>query len=107
NGDDSGSIAVVDRNGKKKTLTADYTSAQGLAWTTDGESVWFTAAKSGSSRALYAVSLAGRLRPLFAAPGALTLEDIARDGRALPDGHWPAATDHTRQHQSSMGGMAS
>jgi len=87
NGDDSGSIAVVDRNGKKKTLTADYTSAQGLAWTTDGESVWFTAAKSGSSRALYAVSLAGRLRPLFAAPGALTLEDIARDGRALISTH--------------------
>ncbi len=85
--DDGGSIAVVAIDGKKKDLATGYVSAQGLAWAPDAQSVWFTATKSGSSRTLSAVSLSGHVRPVFAAPGALTLEDIAPDGRVLLTQH--------------------
>jgi Tol biopolymer transport system component len=86
-GDDAGSIAIVGLDGNKKDLATGYVTAQGLAWAPDGQSVWFTATKSGASRTLHAVSLSGRVRPVFAAPGALTVEDIAGDGRILLTEH--------------------
>ena len=36
-GDDRGSVAIVDLAGKKKTLTGDWDSVQGLAWSTSGQ----------------------------------------------------------------------
>ena len=56
---------------------------RGLAWSNDGSEVWFTAAASGGSRALFAVSLAGRRRLVLRVPGALTLQDVSREGRVL------------------------
>ena len=82
-GDDRGSVAVIDRAGKKRTLTRDYSSAQGVAWShRDGE-IWFTASDKGSARALYAVTTAGALRTLTSAPGSLHLGDVGADGSAL------------------------
>jgi serine/threonine protein kinase len=43
-GDDRGSVAVVDREGKRRTLAPDYSSVQGAAWSRDGREVWFTGA---------------------------------------------------------------
>ncbi|MCA1612373.1 MAG: serine/threonine-protein kinase [Acidobacteria bacterium] len=80
--DDGGFAAVVDRAGKKTTLTKAFGSAQGLAWSPDGREIWFTAAEIGT-RSLYAVSLSGTLRAVAAVTGSLTLQDIARDGRVL------------------------
>ena len=82
-GDDRGSVAVVDRAGKKKTLATGWESAQGVAWSPSGEEIWFTASDSGSNRALHAVTLAGRHRLVAKTPGVLTLQDISRDGRVL------------------------
>jgi eukaryotic-like serine/threonine-protein kinase len=82
-GDDSGSVAVVDLSGKKKTLSEGWYSSQGLAWSPDGEEVWFTGNKSGIDRALYAVSLAGKERLVARMPGTLMLLDIWKDGRLL------------------------
>jgi hypothetical protein len=82
-GDDRGSVAIVDRAGHKKTLTADWASTQGLAWSASGKEIWFTAAANGLSRALYAVTPAGRLRQVAAAPGGMLLQDVSRDGRVL------------------------
>jgi WD40 repeat protein len=45
--------------------------------------VWFTAARNGGLRSLWAVTLAGKVRPVAQAPGILTLRDIGPDGRAL------------------------
>ncbi|MDQ6891759.1 MAG: protein kinase [Acidobacteriota bacterium] len=81
-GDDGGVVIVVDRGGKKTTLTPAFASLQGLAWSPDGREVWFTGAEVGN-RSLYAVSLSGKLRPLARVPGSLTLQDISRDGRVL------------------------
>ncbi len=82
-GDDSGSVAVVDLAGKKKTLSQDWLSEQGLAWSADGEEIWFTATNAGIDRALYAITLSGASRLVSAMPGTLTLLDISRDGRVL------------------------
>ena len=83
-GDDRGTIAVVDIASKKKrTLTGIWSSAQGVAWSPSGDEVWFTASDSGSSRSLFAVSLHGKLRPLARVPASLTLQDVNRNGRIL------------------------
>jgi Tol biopolymer transport system component len=81
--DDMGSIAVVDLNGVKKTLSDGWESAQGLAWSPSGEEVWFTAARVSSDRFLNAVSLTGVERLLAREPGTMTLQDITRDGHVL------------------------
>ena len=78
-----GSVCVVDRRGQKTTLASGFRRQQGLAWSPGGNEVWFTATRTGSARALYAVSLGGKERLVIRVPGALTLLDIARDGRAL------------------------
>jgi len=39
-------VAVVDRDGNKKTLTQNYAAAEGLAWAPAGDEIWFTAAKN-------------------------------------------------------------
>ena len=82
-GDDGGSIAVVDMSGKKKTLTRAWYTAQGLAWSPDGEEVWFTESLAGIDRDLSAVTLSGKQRLVTRMPGTLTLYDIWRDGRLL------------------------
>jgi len=82
-GDDRGSVAVVDRAGNKKTLSADWSTEEGLAWAPSGDEVWFTAAKVGSASALHAVSLSGRGRLVARAPGRLFVHDISRAGRVL------------------------
>jgi len=81
-GDDGGLVAVVDRAGKKTSLSPPFGSTQGLAWSPDGSEIWFTAAEVGN-RSLYAVSLSGKMRLLTRVTGSLTLQDAARDGRVL------------------------
>jgi serine/threonine protein kinase/Tol biopolymer transport system component len=82
-GDDGGSVALVDLEGKKKTLSTGWDSIQGLAWASGGDEVWFTATRTGGDRSLYAVDLSGKLRLLARVPGELTLLDIAHDGKVL------------------------
>ncbi len=42
-GDDLGSVAIVDRSGKKRTLSTGWEGVQGLAWSASGEEILFTA----------------------------------------------------------------
>src|SRR5262249_33886068 len=72
---------VVDREGKRKTLSREFTGVQGLAWSPGGE-VWFTGAVR-ANRDLYSVTLSGRERLRARVAGSLTLRDIAADGRVL------------------------
>ncbi|MGO9126746.1 MAG: protein kinase domain-containing protein [Terriglobales bacterium] len=82
-GDDSGSVGVVDLSGHVRTLSNSWLSLQGMAWTGNQDEVWFTATRIGIDRALYAVSLSGRERLVARMPGTLTLLDMWRDGRVL------------------------
>ena len=90
-GDDSGAIAVVDREGNRRVLSSGWITVRGLAWSPDGTEIWFTAASVGGARSLHAVSLSGRRRLVARVPGALTLQDISREGRTL------LAVEHSRE----------
>jgi len=81
--DDRGGVSVVDLAGKKRTLSTGWESEEGLAWSPRGNEVWFSATQAGLQRRIYAVDLLGHLRLSFRAPGGVTLEDIAPDGRLL------------------------
>jgi eukaryotic-like serine/threonine-protein kinase len=81
--DDRGSVCVSDLKGRRRTLTAEWESEDGLAWAPGGEEVWFSAVQGGSNRAVWAVNLAGKQRKILAVPGGFVLQDIAPDGRIL------------------------
>jgi serine/threonine protein kinase len=82
-GDDSGSLALVDLAGRKRSLSGEWFTIQGLAWSPDGKEIWFTASKSGVDRTLYAVSMDGKERMVLRLPGAVMIFDIFKDGRVL------------------------
>ncbi len=81
--DDRGSIAVVDLLGKKRGLTKEFESVQGLAWSPSGDEVWFTAAGAGTSHSLWGLTLQGRQRAIARVPGDVLLQDVTRSGRVL------------------------
>ncbi len=81
-GDDGGSIAVVDTSGHLTRVSEHFASAQGLAWSPNGE-IWFTATRVGGNRSVHSTTLGGKLRERIRVPGTLTLQDISRDGRLL------------------------
>jgi Tol biopolymer transport system component/predicted Ser/Thr protein kinase len=82
-GDDGGSIAVVDVSGHKTELTREWYGTQGLAWSPDGREVWFTASELGLFHYITAVTLSGKQRLVTRVPGSLVMFDIWRDGRVL------------------------
>ena len=82
-GDDRGSVAVMDRQGKTRTLSDGWASIEGLAWAPNSDEVWFTGTRVGADSALHAVSLDGRGRTVLPSMGRLVLRDIAPDGRVL------------------------
>lgn len=82
-GDDSGSLAVVDLAGHVKKLSGEWFTIQGVAWAPSGKEIWFTASKSGVDRTLYAITLDGKERMVLRLPGAVMIFDIFKDGRVL------------------------
>jgi eukaryotic-like serine/threonine-protein kinase len=81
--DDRGLVMAVNLGGNVKTLSGHWDSADGLAWSSNGKEIWFTAAENGYTRALHAVDSKGQIRTVFKIPAGLTLQDIAPDGRVL------------------------
>jgi hypothetical protein len=94
--DDRGSVAVIDLASKKDTLSNEWDSEEGLAWTPDGNEVWFTAG-AGVDRALRAVDLSGRQRTVLRVPGFLVLHDISPQGRIL------LTFDNSRLNMNGLG----
>jgi eukaryotic-like serine/threonine-protein kinase len=81
--DDRGAVNVIDLAGKNTVLSDGYWSARGLAWSPDGGEILFSASLSGGSYTVYGVTLSGKRRVASQAPGGLTIQDVARDGRWL------------------------
>jgi len=81
--DDRGSVVTIDRQGVRTTLSSDWASLEGLAFSPSGDEVWFTGTKVGADLALHAVTLDGRERLVHRSPGRLVLRDIGADGRVL------------------------
>ena len=67
----------------RRKLTRDWYGTGGLAWSPNGEEVWFTASELGVDHYLSAVSLAGKERLVARIPGTLVIFDIWHDGRVL------------------------
>ncbi|MGD0180093.1 MAG: protein kinase [Terriglobales bacterium] len=82
-GDDGGSVAIVNTSGHKTELTREWYGTQGLAWSPDGKEVWFTASELGLFHYITAVDLSGKHRLVTRVPGSLVIFDIWRDGRVL------------------------
>jgi Tol biopolymer transport system component len=81
-GDDEGTVAVIEPDGREKKLSSGWVSIEGVVWSPVGDEIWFTATRSGSSPNLYGVSLSGNERAIANVPGGMWLQDI-RDGVAL------------------------
>jgi hypothetical protein len=81
--DDAGEVVVVDAKGRAKTLSKGFLTIRGIAWSADGQEVWFTAAKDTIMRELRAVTRDGVERTVARAPASLSLLDVSRDGRVL------------------------
>jgi len=82
-GDDRGAVVVVDRQGRRTTLSEGWGTLEGLAWDPDGDEVWFTASRVGPDSSLHAVTLTGEHRNVFPAMGRLIIHDISPQGRVL------------------------
>ena len=81
--DDRGSVCIVDLSGHLTVLTPEWEMEDGLAWSPDGNEIWFTAAAKGINRDLMAVNMSSRIRKLLDLPTDMTLEDVAPDGHVL------------------------
>jgi eukaryotic-like serine/threonine-protein kinase len=81
--DDGGTVGVVDRAGKKRTLSETFSTEFGLAWSPDGSAIWMTGTRVGGNRALHEISLSGQERLLARVTQSLTLQDVSRDGRVI------------------------
>jgi predicted Ser/Thr protein kinase len=77
--DARGSVAVVDRAGKKVTLTSELPELNALAWSPRGDEIWYSAPDDS----FRAVPLSGRERVVMRTAGGAGIEDISKDGRAL------------------------
>jgi hypothetical protein len=81
--DKEGSISIVDREGRKRTLTSRVGSLMGLGWP-NGDEIWFGAsAVNGTPNQLRAVTLSGRQRLVMEASGGFELFDVSRSGQVL------------------------
>lgn len=81
--DTRGTIAVVDLGGKKTTLTREFSGTLGLAWSPDGNELYFTARENTHQMVVFAASMKGALREALNGPGDLTVYDVAKDGQWL------------------------
>lgn len=69
-GDDRGTVAVVDSSGRENTISGEYSSERGLAWSPSGREVWFTAGAD-----MWAADLSGHVRPLLHSPGRMVIDE--------------------------------
>ncbi len=72
-------VTVLDMNGKKRALSRGWQALGGLAWSPDGDEIWFGGAKAGGEPALRAVTLAGKERLVTETPASMLVDDITRD----------------------------
>jgi eukaryotic-like serine/threonine-protein kinase len=82
-GDDAGFVALAGSDGKRRRLSPDWRSCQGLAWSPKADELVFSAATTTGGRQLYAVTLSGKVRTLATEADRLLLHDVSRTGQLL------------------------
>ncbi len=81
--DNRGTVAVVDRKGRKKTLTPIYTSEEGLTWSSSGDEIWYSSGYGLGGDSVHAVTPEGKSRIVYQGVGDLAIFDTARNGKVL------------------------
>ena len=95
--DDRGTVCIVDLAGHKKVLSEGYAAEEGLAWSSDGREILFSAGASYSDFAIYAVTPEGKRRNVVQGAGGLTILDVA------PDGRWIVSRDDQWREIPTLG----
>lgn len=80
----SGMLEILDLTGRRVAGDDDIRVVFGFAWSPDGRELWFTGSETGSvhDRALYALSLTGARRLVARIAGAMSVYDVAPDGKS-------------------------
>ena len=78
-------VTLLDLHGKKRVLSRGWRSAGDLAWSPEGDEIWFGASGTVANAALHAVSLKGNERSLVETSTLMALDDVTRDGRVLTE----------------------
>jgi eukaryotic-like serine/threonine-protein kinase len=81
--DDRGAIALADKQGHIQRLTPYYGTGRSMCWTPDGKEIWYTATLVGEDAGMYAVNMAGNIRPVLRSPTELVIQDISASGKVL------------------------
>ncbi len=82
--DDRGAVDVVDLQGHKRELAQSFGGEEGLAWSGDGSTIYFSGWRAGDSfMVIHAVTLAGELRTVLGAVGDLLVKDVNQQGNLL------------------------
>src|SRR5262249_18761222 len=76
-------VSVVDLKGNVTALSSRYGQIGGIAWSPSGDEVWFSAGETPANKVLRVVTVSGRERVVYRAPGNLFLEDVSPQGQAL------------------------
>ena len=82
----AGAIVLLDRSGRRTTLSSGWGDFASLAWSPAGDEVWFTAnrVQDLTSSALRAVSTDGSERVILpSASELLSIHDVSSNGRVL------------------------
>lgn len=93
----SGQVAVVDLHGRKTTLSQGWDGASGLAWSRDGNELWFYGERPGE-KGIFAVNLSGNLRLILRQPEPMVIQDLSSQGRLL--------AIHSTDHSECRGRLA-
>ena len=81
-GDVGGSVIVLDLTGKKNVWSSGWKALIGLAWSPNGDQVWFTGSREtkGGGFSLFAATASGTERRVHSTPSSVQILDISRDG---------------------------
>ncbi|HET9796193.1 MAG TPA: protein kinase [Thermoanaerobaculia bacterium] len=81
---DGGTVSTIDAGGgKKRDLSTDWLSLEGIAWAPGGGEIFFTGTRTGLAWKIYGVRPGGPERFVLSAPSGMLIRDVARDGRML------------------------
>jgi WD40 repeat protein len=82
-GDDLGSVSILERDGRVERLSPQLDYSQGLAWSPSGEEVWATSYRVEEGALLQAFSPSHPPRVLLRVPSTVRILDAGPDGRVL------------------------
>ena len=82
-GDDLGSVSLLDSDGSVTRLSPQLDYAQGLAWSPSGDEIWATSYRVEEGALLQAFSPSRPPRLLLRVPSTARILDAAPDGRVL------------------------